>query len=985
MMARRTRNSNPETPEGHDKPIEAIRITTRNLNTTQSPLSLSSSVNNRNSTTSVARSADIDMRTSQSPERSLPLSQPTNSLEVVEEDDNEIFHECNSGSDDDNISHSGFSVPRYCRTTRKSSSIHVDMSNVWEDIEETGDGGDSDVEGELCGDLDEAVAEAELERRIHEHDNEIAQFTDRNVTILTAKEADNYGCNIELQKYVPTPPISWTPDIPKTHLDQPLLFEDVDNPGDWLEYAYRPEFNTPAKGGKYKGHFLPTGATPVEVNADGNRICGGWTFHYSGWENETEYKRSDVTDDELFPQSRKGCLDGDILERLGLTKEKMQMGDALFFLQLLLPICDPKKSGVTADPRLPFYSEVVNHSNLYACSLGLVGGQYSHAFKPIKVHELVHWDGVLVRDGALGGSNGALYQRWMVGETMYDAPIYEAIGHDRFLQIKRTIKLCNNYSARNKGDAHYNPAYKYDLIFKVLVHNCNAITKYADLDLCGDETTFAHMGYGEANTGLLRRLGQMKPGVTRGMQTVMVFDVGRIRPRAYVHRHKCHPNPNHLPQGCNELMMCLNKLNKMVIGNDGNNKKIFKQKPHITWDNFFSGDTILDWIGRQGFGTTMTCRRDRLPSDIKGMYLHKKKTDTSPRTKVARFMNPIVAVKTNETYQRVHVSFQSTSSCNITTVNAMSACNLSLRSRERGALDKKRKWVIEMNNARALYLATYGVIDNVDKLVKYTRMQLCSWKYWHAAMLHAKKIACVVAYDIYRECCEGNLNPLWKVSKPLSFWQFRDKLGLQMLSYSPKFCYYAGDERMRTFTAMSKNARSKKRKRAQDKLAKRTSTQSVGTRSTADNQSEGEVDSETDYEEDVIPTTMDERVTVDQLKAMKSRKNSRLCGNMKCLQTHVDHIKKIKCAKACEVCGVDTYTVCTLCPNNPGVHFFPVKGIAKGKSCFLDFHSDEFFGLAKSDTKLFHDLRLIDWKPPTVRAKKSNAKYITDMIKNNNL
>ena len=77
--------------------------------------------------------------------------------------------------------------------------------------------------------------------------------------------------------------------------------------------------------------------------------------------------------------------------------------------------------------------------------------------------------------------------------------------------------------------------------------------------------------------------------------------------------------------------------------------------------------------------------------------------------------------------------------------------------------------------------------------------------------------------------------------------------------------------------------------------------------------------------------------------------------------------------------------MCTLCPNNPGVHFFPVKGIAKGKSCFLDFHSDEFFGLAKSDTKLFHDLRLKDWKPPTVRAKKSNAKYITDMIKNNNL
>jgi len=121
-----------------------------------------------------------------------------------------------------------------------------------------------------------------------------------------------------------------------------------------------------------------------------------------------------------------------------------------------------------------------------------------------------------VRDGALGGSNGALYQRWCAGESMYDIPIFECITYDRFLQIKRTIKLCNNYSAPKKVEPKYNPAYKYDLIFKALVRNCNVLTKYADLDLCGDETTYAHMGYGESNTGLLKRLGQIKPGVTTG-------------------------------------------------------------------------------------------------------------------------------------------------------------------------------------------------------------------------------------------------------------------------------------------------------------------------------------------------------------------------------------------------------------------------------------------------------------------------------------
>jgi hypothetical protein len=37
-----------------------------------------------------------------------------------------------------------------------------------------------------------------------------------------------------------------------------------------------------------------------------------------------------------------------------LTKERMQKGDALFFYQLLLPICDPSRSGVQDDPRKPF-------------------------------------------------------------------------------------------------------------------------------------------------------------------------------------------------------------------------------------------------------------------------------------------------------------------------------------------------------------------------------------------------------------------------------------------------------------------------------------------------------------------------------------------------------------------------------------------------------------------------------------------------------
>eukprot|EP00957_Ditylum_brightwellii_P170795 12999778-Ditylum_brightwellii.AAC.1 len=44
----------------------------------------------------------------------------------------------------------------------------------------------------------------------------------------------------------------------------------------------------------------------------------------------------------------------------------------------------------------------------------------------------------------------------------------------------------------------------------------------------------------------------------------------------------------------------------------------------------------MDWMDAKGFG------------GIPGEYLHKKKTGTSDRTKVAHFFNPMVAVKTVE-------------------------------------------------------------------------------------------------------------------------------------------------------------------------------------------------------------------------------------------------------------------------------------------------------------------------------------------------
>ena len=100
----------------------------------------------------------------------------------------------------------------------------------------------------------------------------------------------------------------------------------------------------------------------------------------------------------------------------------------------------------------------------------------------------------------------------------------------RWRQIKRVMKLCNNHTAiKNKGQEGYEPAYKFDYMMKTIVHNTNVLTREAELDLCGDETTWGFMGYGEAGTDLVSGI-KGKPGVSRGGQIVLVSNASRPRP-----------------------------------------------------------------------------------------------------------------------------------------------------------------------------------------------------------------------------------------------------------------------------------------------------------------------------------------------------------------------------------------------------------------------------------------------------------------------
>jgi hypothetical protein len=171
-------------------------------------------------------------------------------------------------------------------------------------------------------------------------------------------------------------------------------------------------------------------------------------------------------------------------------------------------------------------------------------------------------------------------------------------------------------TAQKKGQPGYDSAYKYDPIFKTLVHNVNAITGACGLDMCGDgtkdmcgdETSWGHQGSGEAGTGIVSQiLG--KSGISKGGQTVIISDVDRLCPRGYVHRHKCHDYA-YSQKAPSEVKMIYQQLELKKKPVDGNMPRwrrpvmILLRKPHITWDKFFSGDDILQFAAEEGFGLT---------------------------------------------------------------------------------------------------------------------------------------------------------------------------------------------------------------------------------------------------------------------------------------------------------------------------------------------------------------------------------------------
>ena len=420
-------------------------------------------------------------------------------------------------------------------------------------------------------------------------------------------------------------------------------------------------------------------------------------------------------------------------------------------------------------------------------------------------------------------------------------------------------------------------------------------------------------------------------------------------------RHKLHPK--YFAKGGfgqTEVKLIWDMLKPLC---EPNNKfrptPIFRDKPHITWDNYFCGDQLMEYAAEEGFGLTMTVRRDRLPADIPNKHLQKQKTDSSARPRAARFQHPIFCVKKAGNGGTMQLtSFQSTSSCNIMHVNAINSNQLYCSQKERGRGEYRRKWAIEMNESRRLYLKSYGAIDRLDHLIQNTNMSYRCWKYWHAPMLHAKSMAVVIAYDIYKECSMGLMRAgEWKVEKPVDFHRFREKLAVQMLQYSPQNRKYVGDEKFRVSTAQHK-ARRTCTTTTQDGLSNSRSSSSATS------------------------------VTSESIKEASGR---RLCGDLCPLIEHVSSVKKIpnRNKKVCVVCGKDCYHVCMLCVGEDGKNGVAMHSVGQktgGIPCILQYHNTGYFGLAKADYRMNGNGKKRDWSQPTEDDQQQHYKKIRRVL-----
>ena len=140
----------------------------------------------------------------------------------------------------------------------------------------------------------------------------------------------------------------------------------------------------------------------------------------------------------------------------------------------------------------------------------------------------------------------------------------------------------------------------------------------------------------------------------------------------------------------------------------------------------------------------------------------------------------------------------------------------------------------------------------------------------------------------------------------MDYWEFCEKLSLQMLRYKPSNKNYPGDEQFRDSTQISRARRALQFNTNDDE----TTVTLAGSSSV------------------LI------RDLVNESTAVRRNHRLRLCGN---LDNFEEHAKSAICSLSnhgiCQVCGISCFSKCGIC--NKYMHFFPIRGEKREQTCFI--------------------------------------------------
>ena len=173
--------------------------------------------------------------------------------------------------------------------------------------------------------------------------------------------------------------------------------------------------------------------------------------------------------------------------------------------------------------------------------------------------------------------------------------------HRRFIDLRSMFKLNDNITTKKKGEDGYDPCGTYEMIWDVMCHNMNAFIETAKKDVTIDESSWSHMGFGSEALGCVYG----KPGICKGGQTTIAVSAKRRYLLAYHHRHRLQKRyAPFTQQGPAEIKSLMDKMDPIIQGNAKSHKdkrrQIFVGNPCLIFDNHFSRDYVMEYIGQKG-------------------------------------------------------------------------------------------------------------------------------------------------------------------------------------------------------------------------------------------------------------------------------------------------------------------------------------------------------------------------------------------------